>query len=228
MKNLPLHLALVASLAGVASVGAATYLVDFGSTKPEFVTSAPGWNNVGPTTTSISLVDASGQPTPLKLTVDSPFNTGGQGNTGGTSKPGGVAEAYPATATRDSLFGNVALFGGQLKRNPVITFSGLDPAQVYTFTFFASRAGTPVHDRTTDYVVTNGAVTDVKSLNAHENQFTVAVTEPMPPSPGGTLTLSLVPGPANSTPEGFTYLGVLEIKGEAAPKGGAAEKAPAK
>lgn len=224
-KTSPLILSFAVSLACAVSVQAATFLIDFGSPKPEFVTAASGWNNVNPTTTSISLVDASGQPSPIKLTIDSPFNTSGQGNTSGTTTPGGAAHHYSSTATRDSLFGNVALFGGQVKRSPVMTFSGLDPAQVYTFTFFASRSGTPVHDRTTEYVVTNGTVTDVKSLNAQDNQLNVAVSEPMPPSERGTLTLSLVPARSNSTAEGFTYLGVLEIESAPVAKGGAPEKA---
>lgn len=224
MRNRPLHLTLAVSFAFAGSVQAATFLIDFGSPKPEFVTASSGWNNVNPATTSISLVEATGQPSPVRLTIDSPFNTSGQGNTSGTTTPGGGAQNYAATATRDSLFGNVALFGGQVKRSPVITFSGLDPAQLYTFTFFASRTGNPVHDRSTDYVITNGAVTDVKSLNAQDNHLNVAVSEPMPPSPGGTLTLSLVPARSNSTAEGFTYLGVLEIEGAPAPKSGAQEK----
>ncbi len=195
-----------------ATLHASSFRIDFGSHRPELSTQATGWNNIVSTTESLTLVDSEGRLTGVTLTISSPFHTGGQGNTAGTSTPGGLAMVYPGTATGDSLYGHSEVFRGESKRNPVITFRGLDPARVYSFAYYASRVGPPVRDRTTDYVLNNGSVTDVKSLNAQDNHNQIVISAQLAPSAEGTLTLSLVPGAANSTAEGFTYLGVLEIE----------------
>mgnify|MGYP001164629021 CR=1 FL=1 len=157
------------------------------------------------------MVDANGTPSDLTLTIDSPFNTAGNGNTNGTTSPGGGAAAYPSTATRDSLFGNTATFSGQGNRTPTMTIGGLDPSMRYKFRYFASRTGTPIKNRTTTYTLT-GAAVDIQSLNAQDNVSTVAESDWVQPKSDGTVELALTPHVNNNTDEEFTYLGVLEIR----------------
>jgi len=188
-------------------------LIDFGSSASGYPSGSP-WNNVNvatPTGTAIPLVDANGNPSDLTLTIDSPFNTAGNGNTNGTTSPGGDAAAYPSTATRDSLFGNTASFSGQASRTPVMTIGGLDPGMRYKFRYFASRTGTPTQNRTTTYTLT-GATIDIQSLNAQDNVSTVAESAWVHPKFDGTVELALTPHVNNNTDEEFTYLGVLEIR----------------
>jgi hypothetical protein len=74
----------------------------------------------------------------VSLSITIPFNTAST-NGNGTTTPD-AAVGFPATATRDSFFGNVTAFQSQTAPQAQLRFGGLDPAFKCNFSFFASRA----------------------------------------------------------------------------------------
>ncbi|HNQ87275.1 MAG TPA: SGNH/GDSL hydrolase family protein [Verrucomicrobiota bacterium] len=187
-------------------------LLDFGAAAATTAhgTSDPDrhWNNVTPAVGSSStgrlegLVTTGGLVTDVSLQMLSRFNGANENGATGASK-------YPASATRDSLFGNTETFSGLANATPVFELRGLDPARAYNLTFYASRLGAS-DNRQTRYTVT-GARTAVVDLNAANNvDLSVTVTN-LSPAPGGSLRIAITPGPANNNSYHFTYLGVLEI-----------------
>lgn len=115
----------------------------------------------------------------------------------------------PASATRDSLFGNTASFGGLANVFPAFQWENLEADLRLTLTFYASRTG--VNDnRETRYTV-NGDRQVVVDLDAANNFNTLAVVTDLAPDSQGRITVRLSPGPRNTNPQRFTYLGVLRL-----------------
>jgi hypothetical protein len=81
-----------------------------------------------------NLLNTEGAETGLSLQMISRFNGA---NENGTT----TATIYPATATRDSLFGNTELFNNLENITPVFKLAGLTAGRTYTLTFYASRLG---------------------------------------------------------------------------------------
>ncbi len=211
-----LPLALLA-IAAATSVNAETVFIDFGPSSEDAVTA--GWNNLGPqqavhTMGAVALVNSAGQPTGISVAFPSPFN--GTNAAGADSAPD---LPFPVTAVQDSLYGNALPWSsGWISKDqpllPVVEFTGLNPAKLYTFTYFASRKGGP--NRSTDYTLDNGGYTTVATLDAASNTDRVALSAPIQPSSDGKLTLKLTPGEANATPQKFVYLGLLKIESKPA------------
>lgn len=214
-----------AALAFGSVASAATILIDFGSssTSPtNFVTNDAGWNNITNSSTdtaNVALIDSTGAASGVTLTITSPFNTNPP-NLNGTTSPTGDAAAYPVTATRDNFFSNTETFNGQGNLTPQITFGGLNPNMVYSFTYFASRVSVS-DNRSADYTLSNGMTSSVVSLNASNNTGTVVTSAFLAPSVSGTLVLDIDPSAANNNANHFTYLGVIEITAVAIPEPGA-------
>jgi len=190
----------------------ASYLFDFGaSTTPmDTQTSAPTlvWNNLTPAVGATDsgslpgLVATNGAGTSINLQMTSRFNAA---NSNGAT----ASTIYPATATQDSLFGNTETFGGFANIAPAFKFQNLNPSATYDFTFFASRAGVS-DNRQTRYTVL-GATTAQADLDAANNTNATASVFGIKPDANREIAISLTPGPANTNPNHFTYLGVLQV-----------------
>ncbi|HMO66299.1 MAG TPA: hypothetical protein PKE47_13930, partial [Verrucomicrobiota bacterium] len=119
-------------------------LFDFGADGTQTVGGSSGevlhWNNVpaGTGADDFGLVPnlllTDGNPTDISLEMVSRFNGA---NENGTTASG----LYPASATRDSLYGNTELFGGLENVTPIFKLTGLPAGATYTLTFYASRTG---------------------------------------------------------------------------------------
>ena len=218
-----------------AAADAAVVLIDFGAATTPTVTDALGrrWNNVD------SGNDQSGSPFVLNTTdavptdsgyrltvtnpptgVTNPVGYNGVNENGTTAPTGDAAlRGYPATATRDSLYGNAtgAPFGNLNVEAVRLVLSNLNPNETYDLDFFASRTGV-TDNRQTQYVVT-GANSATALLNAANNTGTIAGVDGIVPDQSGQIIIDMTAGPANTnTANKFFYLGVLEINSNAVPE----------
>lgn len=207
MKLRPLLSALLVAVAP-AAFAAQPVLIDFGSASKTTKTADNlHWNNVTERNQhdmrDTALNDVQGAPSGIALTVVSPFNGT---NTNGTTN---AVPDYPASATGDSLYGNVETFNNRENITPVLKLSGLNPENHYNLTFYASRLSAG-DDRTTLYTLA-GAATTVAELNVADNETATATAKAVAPAADGTLTLTITAGPTNNNRNHFTYLGVLQI-----------------
>jgi hypothetical protein len=187
-------------------------LIDFGAggTPTGVVEPDPGiiWNNVvtaigvDPAGTLEGLLTTNGAPAGYNFQMISRFNGA---NTAGTT----ASTNFPASATRDSLFGNTEAFNSLANINPEFKFTGLSSGLLYSFTFFGSRTGAS-DNRETRYTVTgaNSASADLNTANNVNGSVTVA---DITPNEAGEITVRLSAGPANNNANHFTYLGVLRL-----------------
>ena len=186
-------------------------LFDFGADATTTVGGPAGpattWNNV----TSIGtddfgvlegLLDTEGNPSSLTLAMVARFNGA---NEAGTT----AASIYPASATRDSLFGNTELFGNLENIFPAFKIQNLTPGGRYSFWFYASRTGVS-DNRETQYKVIGFEQTTL-FLDATNNQTNRVAAHNVIPDASNEVTIELTPGPNNNNANHFTYLGVLEI-----------------
>jgi lysophospholipase L1-like esterase len=193
--------------------GGRAFLFDVGApdspTGTDAVPASDRWNDV-PTSVGTDpdgvvseFVGTDGAATGIGLRMVSRFNAA---NLEGTT----ASVALPASATRDSLFGNTAAFGGLADVFPAFRLTGLDPARVYSVAFHASRTGV-VDRRETRYVV-GGRDERYADLEAANNVSRMAWVTGVRPDGDGEIRLRLEPGPANDNPNRFTYLGALRFE----------------
>jgi len=174
--------------------------IDVGGGRP---TPAP-WNNlVWPARSLAALKDDTGLATPFALTVTEPFLNS---NVLGVDAASGV---IPASALVDFQFGG-ANFQGQSATRAAIKLSGLDPTATYTLSMGASRTGV-TDNRETRYTAVGAGAPVVRLLQIVENRGVLAVADGLRPAADGTLMLYVDQGPANTTINGFFYLGVLLV-----------------
>jgi len=186
-------------------------LIDFGSANSLSGQPDPSvvhWNNItsfaSSNTGSLSnLVTTAGIQAPVHFQMVSRFN--GANENGTTS-----STEFPATATRDSLFGNIEIFSGLANVTPIFNLAGLNPVTSYRLTFYASRTGVS-DNRETRYTVT-GATTLSADLNVANNINNLAIIESIAPDSSGVLNIALSPGPNNNNANHFSYLGVLRVE----------------
>jgi hypothetical protein len=187
-------------------------LFDFGADATPTIGGPGGpattWNNVTTIGTDDfgvleGLLATDGTPSAINLQMESRFNGA---NEAGTT----TANIYPATATRDSLFGNTEIFNGLENITPIFKLVGLNSAANYKLTFYASRTGV-ADNRETRYTVTGATATSV-DLNAANNQTNTVTVTGMVPDAASEITIALTPGPNNDNANHFTYLGVLQIE----------------
>jgi hypothetical protein len=193
-----------------------TFLIDFGADGTQTTGGvAPTpiyWNNVTGSFAATdgnllpNLVTTNNNPTDINLEIVSRFNGA---NENGTT----VSTNFPATATRDSLFGNTETFSGLANVTPIFKLNGLATAASYRLTFYASRTGVG-DNRQTRYTAT-GAASAFAELNAANNINQTAVIESVQPDANGAIQIALTPGAANNNANHFTYLGVLKIESPA-------------
>jgi lysophospholipase L1-like esterase len=186
-------------------------LIDFGSANSLSGQPDPTvvhWNNVTTIASSnngalSNLVTTTGTITPLSLEMVSRFN--------GANENGTLASTnFPATATRDSLFGNTETFSGLANITPIFKIAGLSPAQNYRVSFYASRMGVSDY-RETRYTVT-GTTEQTVTLNAANNIDNIASIENVVPNSSSEVSIALTPGANNNNANHFTYLGVLRLE----------------
>jgi pimeloyl-ACP methyl ester carboxylesterase len=206
LKRVLLGLACAILLAGATAVRAETWYFDFG---PVGQQTTPNYNNVtNPDVHTLSgLIGASGTVTGAALAITVPFNTAGT-NSNGTVVPAPEV-GFPATATRDTFFGNVAVFQAHSAPTAQLQLSGLDPSLVYDFSIFASRTGV-ADNRQTEYQVT-GANVATAYLNATENTSLLADVSGIQPRADGVIVIDVRPGPENNNANRFFYLGAMKV-----------------
>lgn len=205
-------------IAADPSADNAPIFIDFGSNNPALMTTG-NWNNVTDHQAgSVSLIDAGGNATGIKLAVTDPFYNGY--NTNGVTAPTGDAAVFVQNATSDNFFCNGAVWGST-PANPeaVITLTGLDPAKYYTFTMFASRMSvTNIRDAKYTFTGLNG-VQSSASLNASNNTSEVAKVANVVPMATGEIVFKSEPGPNNNSAEKFFFLGAVKIQPSNDPTG---------
>jgi hypothetical protein len=207
-----------ATVSGSSQISVQTFLLDFGpasavtSNGPAPNDPANHWNNVteaigcSPTGELAGLVTTAKVPTDIRLLMLSRFN--------GTNENGATTSAaFPATATRDSLYGNTETFAGLADVFPSFKLANLNRERTYSLTFYASRLGA-ADDRETGYTVT-GASAGFAVLNAANNTDATALVPGIKPDAAGEITVSLAPTTNNNNAYHFTYLGALRV--DAAP-----------
>lgn len=191
-----LILAVIAPL----SVSAQVILMDFGgatSKSPE-----PTWNNI----VENSLPSSPRVMTDSLTGLNSAISVALSG-TWGTANSSGYATGnsdFIASATQDSLFINTGNTG-------IITFSGLNPLQTYTFTLFSSRTGTG--ERNVTFNVAGATPTNSVTVNSFNNTSSVAITA-IAPAANGTFVLSVT----NTNGDNFAYLNALKLEATPIPE----------
>lgn len=197
------------AMAFVSVANASIVFVDFGDSGQ---TTPGNYNNIivnPPATLSVaSAVASDGSPTGIGIDVSGFFN--GSNFSGPTSPSGAAGAIFPGSATRDNGFGHALAFG----TNPLtpmgqVFFTGLDPSSTYDFTIFASRQGA-TDNRETKYTV-QGVNVGGALLNTSNNVSEVVDILSMQPTPSGSLTLSIEPGPNNNNASRFWYIGALRM-----------------
>jgi poly(3-hydroxybutyrate) depolymerase len=204
--NRVLFLGLVAGFWSPLSVQAEIWNFDFGATG----TPTSGANNItNPGVhTRTSLVNSSGQATGVALSITIPFNRSGA-NTLGTQTPSSSVE-FPASATRDSFFGNAAAsWNGYLVTNSRIELTGLDPNYAYDFVVFASRMSVS-DNRDTEYKF-SGANVSTAYLNASNNTTLSPAVPGIRPTSSGVIAIDIKPGPANTEVHRAFYIGAMKM-----------------
>jgi hypothetical protein len=183
-------------------------LFDFGAANNLSSGMAPTWNNVSSdigTSNSASLssvVDSGGTLRSIGFSMRSRFNSA---NSSGTI----ASNLFPASATGDSLFGNVELFGGQQDIYPSFALTGLSQEATYDLTFYASRLG--VSDvRETKYTV-SGAISQSVTLDASNNIDQVVTLSDVQADANNEILVSLAPSDSNDNAYHFIYLNVLKV-----------------
>ncbi len=200
-------------LAPVREAGANAWLFDFGGPESPSGGASTGvtqfWNNVtaaegGSEGAEVFfMVDVDGVETQITLLMQSRFN--------GANESGAASSGpYPATATRDSLYGNTEVFGGLENVTPAFILYGFTPGATLSLTFYASRLGVS-DNRETRYTARGGA-TVFADLDASNNVTNTVRLAGITADPAGEIVIELAPGPNNDNANHFTYLGVLQIE----------------
>lgn len=201
------NLALFAGLSLSLALQGQTYLFDFGAAGTQTSGQSSVWNNVATVGWTAdgrvdNIVSSQNSTSTMSLVMVDTFN--------GANENGTTASAlYPASATRDSLYGNTESWNSRTDVYPKFKFTGLNPATDYAFTFYASRTGVG-DNRETQYTIT-GAQSEILYLDAANNIDGTVTSTGMKPDASGEITIGLTPGPNNNNANHFTYLGVLAM-----------------
>jgi hypothetical protein len=208
MSRFALRCVTLVGFAIASSASAAPILFDFGDSAQ---ITGGNYNNIvvnPPGTLSIpNAVDTDGNGTGVGVSVAGFFNGS---NTNGTTAPTGAAAIFDPQATRDNGFGHAAAFGtNPLTPVGTVTFTGLNPLVGYDFTFFGSRINV-TDNRETLYTV-NGAGLGSALLNTANNTALVAEVFNIVPTPAGEITVTIEPGPNNTSAGRFWYIGAMRV-----------------
>lgn len=206
------QLLLLTTFACTITYGQQITLMDFGL--PSQPTTIGNWNNItsGTSVTPLGLIDNTGATTGEVLTLTDAFDDDING--WGTLTPGSPASTWAdAQATRDNLFGeNVDFTDTTLSNEPTggFTLFGLEAGKYYSFKIFASRTGVS-DNRETLYTITGDAGAQTATLNVTNNTANVATINNVQPNVSGEITIQAETGANNTNPNGFYYLGAIEM-----------------
>lgn len=160
-------------LCGMLSARADALLFDLGADATPTIPSGGGqpvfWNNVDAFLGSFEeselagLVNTTGDSSAISLVILSRFN--GANENGTTAFPD-----FPASATRDSLFGNTEEFSGLEDIFPRFKLTGLEAGTVYHLSFYASRLGVS-DNREPRYTVTLSGSSEVITIAQPETEY---------------------------------------------------------
>ena len=172
-------------------------------------TGDPVWNDITPALrTHISIHDSNMNPTGILVTFTGEF--------GGANKNGAAYTTtkmlMPSDVSQSALWGYTAgKFGGNGPRqNSVIRFSHLNPELEYEMTIFSSRDKCQDF-RQTSFIV-QGSDTWADALQSANNSHETAVIKHIRSTADGQLTLTVMPGSYNNSPNLFYYLNAITIK----------------
>ncbi len=166
---------------------AKTYLIDFGSS---LNLPPSNWNTITAKDGSVSNIkDDTEVQSAIDVSITTPFAS--IGNTGVDTTTG----IYP----RDVIVDNMYIGNGATP--PVITFSSLNIAKSYDFTFFSSRSGTGT--RNSSFII-NGVTVSLNALGNTNN--TVSINN-VTPDVNGIILVTVQPEGAAS----FAYLNAIEL-----------------
>ena len=172
-------------------------------------TADPAWNDITPALrTHTSIIDSNMNPTGILVTVTGDF--------GGTNKNGApyttTKMLMPADVSQSALWGYAAgKFGGQNPRqSAAIRLSHLNPELEYEFTIFSSREKSQDF-RQTSFVV-QGEDTQADALQSANNASETVTIKGIRSTADGQVTLTVMPGSHNNSPNLFYYLNAMTIK----------------
>jgi F5/8 type C domain len=180
--------------------------VDFGSGG----NSTPGnWNNMTSTSGTIeNAIADSGVTTDIGFSLPDRFNGVNENGT----QEADASLGFPIEATRDSFYGNDALWNNILEPTAQLVISGLDPSASYELTFFCSRMG--VSDvRQTEYAISGAdGLQETLYLDPANNEDAQVVSKGIRPAASGEITIDIQKGPDNTNGTGFYYLGAFVLR----------------
>ena len=172
-------------------------------------TSDPAWNDITPALrTHTDITDSNMNPTGIVLTFTGDF--------GGSNKNGAAYTTtrmlMPADVSQSSLWGYAAgKFGGQGPRqSATLRLSHLNPELTYEFSLFSSREGC-LDFRQTSFIV-QGEDTQADAVQSANNASETVVIKNIRPTADGQVTLTVMPGSYNNSPNMFYYLNAMTIK----------------
>jgi hypothetical protein len=177
-------------------------------TRAQSTNSGISWNNITASIGSSSsaklsnLLTSRGAASAVTFQMLARFNAADQNGTLSSKN-------FPASATRDSLFGNTEPVSGLANVTPSFKITGFS-ADTFScnFTFYASRMGASGNLQTR-YTVT-GTSTAFADLDPANNIDGVVYVTAQPDA-SGSITVSITPGPANNSPNHLTFLGAIRI-----------------
>ena len=172
-------------------------------------TSDPAWNDIMPgQRTYLSIVDSNMNPTGILVTFTGEF--------GGSNKNGAAYTTtrmlMPADVSQSALWGYAAgKFGGSGPRqSATIRLSHLNPELEYELTIFSSRDKSQ-DLRQTSFIL-QGEDTWADALQSANNASETVTIKDVRPTADGQLTLTVMPGSSNNSPNLFYYLNAITIK----------------
>ena len=172
-------------------------------------TSDPAWNDITPgQRTHLNIVDSNMNPTGILVTFTGEF--------GGSNKNGAAYTTthmlMPADVSQSALWGYAAgKFGGSGPRqSATIRLSHLNPELEYELTIFSSRDKSQ-DLRQTSFIL-QGEDTWADALQSANNASETVTLKDVRPTADGQLTLTVMPGSSNNSPNLFYYLNAITIK----------------
>jgi hypothetical protein len=153
-------------------------------------------------------MDCNGNATGILLTFVSDF--GGSNLNGATATD--TKMQMPAIVSQSALWGYAAgkMEGAGARQSATVLFSHLNPDLKYDISVFSSRQQCS-DSRQTSFLVQGDGVW-AETLQAADNMDETVVLKNVRPTADGRLTLSVMPGLQNNSPNRFYYLNAITIK----------------
>ena len=172
-------------------------------------TADPAWNDIKPDMrTYTDITDSNMNPTGILVTFTGDFGGANQNGAPYTT----TKMLMPSDVSQSALWGYAAgKFGSQGPRaSATLRLSHLNPELTYELTIFSSRMGSQEF-RQTSFVV-QGEDTWADAVQSANNSGETATIKDVRPTADGQLTLTVMPGARNSSPNSFYYLNAMTIR----------------